>query len=72
MLLRDDLDTEDVFTLNLKTRADEDGNRYCISIGKTKKGKKGGLSPPTRTCWCSLTQLCVCVCLQHLSSQRAL
>ncbi|CAF90257.1 unnamed protein product [Tetraodon nigroviridis] len=47
VLLRDDLDTEDIFTINLKTRADAQGNRYCISIGKSKQAfiiVKGALS----------------------------
>lgn len=66
VFLRDDLDTEDIYTLNLKTRADAEGQRYCISIGKTKKGKKGQLPRPRRTCWCSLTQLLFCVCVAFI------
>ncbi|XP_073331752.1 profilin-2-like [Pagrus major] len=37
MLLNDHMDTDGVHSLNLKTAADSDGNRYSICVGKTAK-----------------------------------
>ncbi|KAM8746944.1 profilin-1-like [Acanthopagrus schlegelii] len=37
MLLTDNMDTEGVHCLNLKTAADAEGNRYSVCVGKTNK-----------------------------------
>ncbi|XP_071315461.1 profilin-1 [Trachinotus anak] len=45
-MLRDNMDDEGIFTLNLKTASDAEGNTYSVSVGKTLqtlvigKGKK--------------------------------
>lgn len=37
MMLRDELDTDKVHTLDLKTARDADGNAYGICVGKSKQ-----------------------------------
>lgn len=39
MLLNDHLDNDPEYYLNMKTKADKDGNSYFICVGKTLKGK---------------------------------
>uniref|UniRef100_A0A3Q2UKR6 Profilin n=1 Tax=Fundulus heteroclitus TaxID=8078 RepID=A0A3Q2UKR6_FUNHE len=38
-LIRDQLDVDPVFALDLKTAADADGNTFGVCVGKTKTGE---------------------------------
>uniref|UniRef100_A0A8D2ZW48 Uncharacterized protein n=1 Tax=Scophthalmus maximus TaxID=52904 RepID=A0A8D2ZW48_SCOMX len=40
MMLRDDLDEEKMYTLQLRTSTDAEGNNYSVCVGKTLSGKK--------------------------------
>lgn len=38
-LIRDNMDTDGMFCLDLKTSQDTEGNTYNVCVGKTQKGE---------------------------------